>query len=67
MSGPLSEEYVCGECGGRVRCVGGDFRRDLDGDVLGVEEGYRCEDGEHFGTIVSANEEVHSVTGLVRR
>lgn len=56
----------CRNCGGAVRCVGGTFRRALDGDVLGIEEGYRCvEDDAHSGKVVSDDEEVHRLTGVV--
>lgn len=66
MSGPVLDDFECAACGGRVRCQGGIMRRDLDGDVLGVEEGYRCENGHH-GTIVWTDEEPYSVEGLVER
>ena len=67
MTAPVSDAWKCGECGGDVRCEGGTYRRDLDGEILGLEEGYHCENG-HSGKIVEdADGEIHSIEGLVQR
>lgn len=69
MTGPISDDYKCSDCGGPVRCAGGCFRRDLDGNVLGFEEGYVCteKDCDNSGKVVSDEDEVHRMTGVVRQ
>lgn len=67
MSGPVCESHVCGECGGTVRCIGGTFLRNLNGVVEGIEEGYECDDCGHIGKMVSKDEELVRVEGLVCR
>jgi hypothetical protein len=66
MSGPVLDEYECGKCGCDVRCRGATMRRNLDGEVVGIEEGYGCVNG-HTGSIVWVDEEAYSVEGLVER
>jgi hypothetical protein len=71
MTGPISDDFECAECGGAVRCVGGCFRRDLDQEVIGVEEGYGCvENDNHSGKVVYKGEdggEIHRLVGVVER
>lgn len=64
MSGPVSEKYECGTCGGQVRCVGGTFLRGLDGEVTGIEEGFECDRCGSIGKVVSKDEEAVRVEGL---
>lgn len=52
MTGPTSEDFKCATCGGPVRCVGGGFVHDLDGAVIGMEEGYDGEECDHSGKVV---------------
>jgi hypothetical protein len=71
MNAPISDDFACEECGGPVRCVGGTFRRGLDGAVIGIEEGYECdENDDHTGKVVYKGHdegEVHRLAGVVER
>jgi hypothetical protein len=68
MNGSLSDDFECEECGGAMRCVGGGFRHDLDGNVLGIVEGFECvENDDHSGEVISKDGEIYRLTGVVER
>ena len=70
MNGPISEDFECEKCGGRVRCRGGSFRHDLDGNVLGIVEGYECVEDDHSGEVVYNGKDdgaIYRLTEVVER